>query len=271
MALPAALRQPLETFLNDQPDAFKVVLSHLPTDLAQVLASPEGLLLAAISLLLVAVLVAGALGGSKRKSRSSSVLIAGPCGAGKTTLFMQLCRGGVHNGVVASMQENSGSLDLDGGRTAQLLDVPGHASFRHRLEAAAAEAAGVVFVLDAVDITPHRTEAAEMLYELLTSPGLHRTRVPLLIASNKADLEEDAHSLEFVRKTLERQLEALRKSKAAGIGKEAGSGAAAAAALGPSDKPVSLATLRNPVTLAECSAKAGQLSDVTAFIRAATK
>jgi signal recognition particle receptor subunit beta len=123
-----------------------------------------------------------------------------------------------------------------------------------------------VFVVDAAEITPHRTEAADMLYELLTHAAFARRRTPLLVACNKADLEEEAHSVDFIRKTLEKQLQAMRKTKAAGIGKDA---ASQVTALGPQDAPFSFAGLRSRVVLAECSAKAGQLDAVHDFISSA--
>jgi signal recognition particle receptor subunit beta len=148
------------------------------------------------------------------------------------------------------------------GKQARLQDIPGHHSFRHKLESSLKDAAGIVFVLDAVEITPHKVEAAEMLYELLTNAALAKQRTPLLLACNKADLEEEAHSTEFIRKTLERQLDAMRKTKTAGIGKEASGGVA----LGAADKPFSFQGLRSKVVIVECSAKMGQLDDVKAFI-----
>jgi len=54
-------------------------------------------------------------------------------------------------------------------------------------------------VLDSVEITPHRAEAAEELFEILTHPSVSRRRVPVLIACNKQDLEAQAHSLDFIR------------------------------------------------------------------------
>lgn len=43
------------------------------------------------------------------RSRGKSVLLLGPSGSGKTTLFFQLKDGDLHNGTVASMQENVGA------------------------------------------------------------------------------------------------------------------------------------------------------------------
>lgn len=95
------------------------------------------------------------------------------------------------------MQENAATCTVAserGTRTASIIDVPGHASMRAKLEALLQEAAGIVFLVDAVDVTPQRTEAADLLYEVLTHPVVVRQRLPLLIACNKADMEMEAHS-----------------------------------------------------------------------------
>ena len=46
------------------------------------------------------------------RAKGSAVLLLGPSGSGKTTLFLQLRDGDIHNGTVASMQENTGSFTL---------------------------------------------------------------------------------------------------------------------------------------------------------------
>lgn len=257
--------------LQDALDAGLVppgLVAYLPPPLQPLLTTPAGLLLLITAVLgLLLALVVASLG--RRRRRGATVVIAGPPNSGKTTLFFQLKDGTVHNGVVASMGENAAPVTLrpprGGARTAPLLDVPGHPSMRHRLEAALADAAAVVFLVDAVEVTPHRTEAADLLYEVLTHPAVARGRAPLLIACNKMDLDLEAHSVDFIRKTLERQLDAMRRTRTAAIGKDAG----AQPALGSPDKPFSFASLPNKVVLAEASAKAGKLDDVVAFIAAA--
>ncbi len=66
----------------------------------------------------------------------------------------------------------------------------------------------------------------------------------------------------FIRKTLEKQLDAMRKTRVAGIGKDAGGHVA----LGAPDKPLSFASLRNRVVLAETSNTLEQLDEVRAFV-----
>lgn len=56
---------------------------------------------------------------------------------------------------------------LQSGKTGsvRVVDVPGHPRVRSRFEQYADRACGVVFVVDAVDFLPHKTEVAEQLYE----------------------------------------------------------------------------------------------------------
>ena len=63
--------------------------------------------LATILLFVLLRLLLGSKGGS-------IVVIAGPCNAGKSCLFYQLKDGTVHNGMVASMEENEGSCQVRG-------------------------------------------------------------------------------------------------------------------------------------------------------------
>lgn len=109
-----------------------------------------------------------------------------------------------------------------------------------------------------------QVDAAEELFEVLTHPSVSRRRVPILLACNKMDLETQAHTVDFIRRTLERQLDAMRKTRTA-LSPEA---AAKAAVLGKGDKPLSLAALRNSVTVQPISALTGDVASVHAFLLA---
>ena len=142
--------------------------------------------------------------------------------------------------------------------------MPGHPRVRSRFEQYADRACGVVFVVDAVDFLPHKTEVAEQLYEarvtawwcvgtgcqapgtlmyfqrftrliwhascstpaltrhmhqpvwrlhdgmqVLTCPAVYKRRLPLLLACNKADQGARAHTVDFLRRRLEREVAAL--------------------------------------------------------------
>lgn len=238
------------------------VFEHLPQDLQAAVQTPEGLLIAVLLTIALGFVLLPALGAGSKK-RGGYVLLAGPVNSGKSSLFFQLRDGSEHNGVVASMQQNEGVCSLPSGKKARIMDVPGHHSFRTQLDKSLEGAAGVVFVVDAVEMSSRRVEEAEMLYEILTNPAFFKQRLPLLVACNKADMEEEAHTVDWIRKTLEKQLHELRSSKSVGIGKDA---ATQSLVLGPTDKPFSFKGLRSRVVLAECSAKAQQLAELQAFL-----
>lgn len=222
--------------------------------------------LVAVATILVFVLynVLGSFGGTSR-----TAVICGPCNSGKTVLFHQLAGKKLPQGTVASMQPNVSSCTVlgpkgkpTGGAPVKIVDVPGHERLRGKLHSQLKEARAVVFVLDAVDITPHRVETAEELFEVLTHPDVSRRRLPVVLACNKMDLETQAHSVEFIERTLQKQLDAMRKTRTA-LSPEA---AAKAAVLGKIDKPLTLATLRNPVTVTSISAQEGDLDELHSFL-----
>lgn len=202
-----------------------------------------------------------------RRSRGNVVLIVGPASSGKTCLFFQLKDRSIHNGTVASMTENEGlctvltDKDKPCGQV-RLVDIPGHPRLRHKLEQHLKDAIAIVFVLDASDITPSKTEAAEELYDVLINPVVYKPKTPILIACNKTDLEA-AYSVEFIKRTVEKQLDTLRKTKSSLTGDAP---TTSGALLGKLDKPFSLSTLRSPVSVAPISALKGSVTPVQQFL-----
>ncbi len=223
--------------------------------------------IAVVAVSIVLLLIIRLASGGKR---GSTVLLLGPCNAGKTTLFYRLKDGTTHLGTVASMQENEGVCQVRNDKdrvvgSVKLLDLPGHPRLRSKMEQYLKDAAAVVLVIDAADITPHKTEAAEDLFEVLTHPTVSRRRVPVLIACNKSDLETQAHSVEFCRRTVEKQLDAMRKTRLA-LGGDAASRAAVTLALGKADKALALGALRSPISAASISAEKGDVAEVQRFL-----
>lgn len=226
--------------------------------------SPEAVL--ALTIILAGVIAFFFFTSSATTRTGRSLLITGPCNSGKTTLFLQLRHGTVHSGTVASMQENDDVCQVAlGSRAAslRLVDMPGHHSFRHKLEQHLKDADGVVFVVDALEMTPNRTEAAEMLYEILSNPAFYKQRTPLFIACNKMDLEHEAHSPAFITKTLERQLDSMRRTKTAGMGQGRST---TVSAMGRTDKPFAFEGLSNKVTVGKMSALKRDLAAVVTFV-----
>jgi hypothetical protein len=104
--IPDALRQQLQLLLEHQP-MLNQVIAYLPGDLQRLAGTPEGLL-ALLLTAAVGLLVLLALAGSSKAKKGSSVVLAGPMNAGKSTLYYQLVDGSQHNGLVASMEQNTG-------------------------------------------------------------------------------------------------------------------------------------------------------------------
>jgi signal recognition particle receptor subunit beta len=169
--------------------------------------------------------------GGASPAKKSTVLLVGPNSAGKTTLHQRLSRG-VAVETVNSVSEHSftgalkdpsisrgqGHGEEEGAVQATLIDIPGFPQSRERAVNMAAQSAGVVFVVDsAAEHHPskpgtHFKSAADLLYELLTSPSFVESGTPLLIACNKQDVA-GARTVEAVKALLETELELLKMSR----------------------------------------------------------
>jgi hypothetical protein len=92
---------------------------------------------------------------------------------------------------------------------------------------------------------------------------LQRRGVPLLLFCNKGDEGVRAHTSEFVRKRLEKELEALRSTRAT-----LGEGISQGQRIAKEGETFTFAGLRSPkVGVAEGSALAGDLQGVLDFLR----
>lgn len=57
-------------------------------------------------------------------------------------------------------------------------------------------------------------QVAEQLYDVLASKAVSSRQMPVLLLANKADMGAKAHSVEFIRKRLEKALDQLRTTRA---------------------------------------------------------
>ena len=174
-------------------------------------------------------------GGSSNTGSSSGdcVLITGACGGGKTAMFQTLRSGEVFlDRTVTSMDVNEARIEvrsetLGKSKRARLVDLPGHPRLRAKLDRSANGAKAIVFVVDAVDFTSQRRAVAEHLFEILSHPVVQKRRCPIMIACNKSE-KITAHPADFVRKRLEKEIEALRTTRGTledTVGEGLGSGA----------------------------------------------
>ncbi|XP_066383168.1 uncharacterized protein [Miscanthus floridulus] len=156
-----------------------------------------------------------------KSSKPNTIVLSGLNGSGKTTLFYQLRDGSSHQGTVTSMEENSDTFVLHSEqerkgkvKPVHIVDVPGHARLKPKLDEVLPKAAGVVFVVDAQDFLSSMQAVAEYLYDILTKATVVKKKFPVLIFCNKTD-KITAHSKEFIKKQLEKELNKLQESRTA--------------------------------------------------------
>ncbi|XP_074319575.1 uncharacterized protein LOC141656537 isoform X1 [Silene latifolia] len=228
--------------------------------------TPDAQLYAAAAVLVLTILISLIIRLFKRK-KSNTIVLAGLTGSGKTVLFYQLRDGSTHQGTVTSMDPNEGTFVLNSEtgkkvKPVHLVDVPGHARLRPKLDEYLTQAAGLVFVVDALEFLPNCRAAAEYLYDILTKASTVKRKIPVQIVCNKTE-KVTAHSSEFIRKQLEKEIDKLRASRT-GV---SDADITSEYTIGVTGKPFTFTQCHNKVTLAEASALTGDVSQVEVFIR----
>ncbi|KAL0004262.1 hypothetical protein SO802_011823 [Lithocarpus litseifolius] len=204
-----------------------------------------------------------------KRAKSDTIVLTGLSGSGKTVLFYQLRDGSSHQGTVTSMEPNEDLFVLHsettkGGkiRPVHLVDVPGHSRLRPKLDEFLPQAAGIVFVVDALEFLPNCRAASEYLYDILTKASVVKKKIPVLIVCNKTD-KVTAHTKEFIRKQMEKEIDKLRAARSsiseADIANDY--------TLGIPGEAFSFSHCDNKVTVAEASGLTGVTDQVEQFIR----
>ena len=253
----------------EELEQWKEQLSHFANlALDRLLEVPPNQLYAAAAIVIFTTLLLLSIRLFKR-AKSNTVVLAGLSGSGKTVLFYQLRDGSTHQGTVTSMEPNEGTFILHNEKTRKgkikpvhVVDVPGHSRLRPKLDEYLPQAAGIVFVVDALDFLPNCRAASEYLYDLLTKGSVVRKKIPVLILCNKTD-KVTAHTKEFIRKQMEKEIDKLRASRsaisAADIANEF--------TLGVPGEPFFFTQCSNKVTTADASGLTGEISQLEEFIR----
>ncbi|XP_078431592.1 uncharacterized protein LOC144703316 isoform X2 [Wolffia australiana] len=228
---------------------------------------PEQLYTALLVLLLTVIFLV--LGRLFRRTKSNTIVLVGLSGSGKTVLFYQLRDGSPHQGTVTSMEPNedwfvlhSESEKKNKIKPVCVVDVPGHPRLRPKLDEFLPLAAGVVFVVDSLDFLPNCRAVAEYLYEILTKATVVNKRIPVLILCNKSD-KVTAHSKEFIRKQLEKEIDKLRASRT-GVSE---ADVTNEVSLGTEGEAFAFGQCHNRVSLGEASGIKGEISQLEQFIR----
>ncbi|CAD6343461.1 unnamed protein product [Miscanthus lutarioriparius] len=228
---------------------------------------PEQIYIAAavVALTVLLLIVASCL----KSSKPNTIVLSGLSGSGKTTIFYQLQDGSSHQGTVTSMEENNDTFVLHSEqerkgkvKPVHVVDVPGHSRLKPKLDEVLPKAAGVVFVVDAQDFFSSMQAAAEYLYDILTKATVVKKKVPVLIFCNKTD-KVTAHSKEFIKKQLEKEINKLLESRnaisSADISDEV--------QLGVPGEAFNFSQCQNKVAVAEGAGMTGNVSAVEQFIR----
>ncbi|KAL2484320.1 signal recognition particle binding [Forsythia ovata] len=204
-----------------------------------------------------------------KRTSSNTIVLTGLTGCGKTVLFYQLRDGSSHQGTVTSMEPNEGTFVLHSETTKKgkvkpvhLVDVPGHSRLRPKLDDFLPQAAAIVFVVDAVEFLPNCRAASEYLYDVLTKANVVKKKIPLLLLCNKVD-KVTAHTKDFIRKQLEKEIDKLRASRTA----LSSADIANEYTLGVPGEAFTFSQCQNKVTIAETSGLTGDISQLEQFIR----
>ncbi|XVF52287.1 hypothetical protein PTKIN_Ptkin05aG0007000 [Pterospermum kingtungense] len=204
-----------------------------------------------------------------KRTKTNTILLTGLSGSGKTVLFYQLRDGSSHQGTVTSMEPNEGTFVLNSEsnkkgkiKPVHLVDVPGHSRLQPKLDEFLPQAAGIVFVVDSLEFLPNLHLVAEYLYDILTKASVVKKKIPLLICCNKSD-KVTAHSKDFIKKQLEKQIDKLRASRTAISAADISSDFT----LGVPGEAFTFSQCRNKVTVAEASGLTGEVAQVEQFIR----
>ncbi|XP_051114392.1 uncharacterized protein LOC127240012 [Andrographis paniculata] len=204
----------------------------------------------------------------KRRS-SNTIVLTGLSGSGKTVLFYQLRDGSSHQGTVTSMEQNEGTFVLHSEtskkgkvKPVHIVDVPGHSRLRPKLDEFLLQAAAMVFVVDAVEFLPNVRAASEYLYDILTKASVVKKKIPLLVLCNKVD-KVTAHTKDFIRKQLEKEIDKLRASRTALSSADVTN----EYTLGVPGEAFGFHQCHNKVAVSEASGLTGNISQLEEFIR----
>lgn len=142
--------------------------------------------------------------GTKRGTKGNSLLIWGPTGVGKTSLFYRL-REDAFPRTIMSMAPNEDKIEI-GSKQIATIDYPGHQRLKDGLMNNYLRRAGmIVYVVDASNLKDDLSRTAHGLYDILTRSYVSNAAVPVIVACNKSD-DPTAVNSDTARKMLETEL-----------------------------------------------------------------
>lgn len=187
----------------------------------------------------------------------NTVLITGPMGAGKTSLFYRLLLG-KEKETVTSQAPNISDY-----KSFRLVDSPGHDSQWPATMELLSNTRAIVFMVDATN--PNMKAVGQKMFGILSSPVVKSHRVPILVAINKS---EEKEKVEKTSATIQSDLvEELQSYAEMSDTIEDTDGNMIELTLTDTDSD-SFAFSQSPcsVTFADVSVKSGNLGPITSFI-----
>ncbi|KAF4672377.1 Kanadaptin [Perkinsus chesapeaki] len=142
--------------------------------------------------------------------RGKLVMLAGPCGGGKTAIF-SWWKSRKHPETVSSMRPNREVLTLPTGKCLEVVDFPGHRRLKFEGYELLRNTACICYVMDSTDRTMVK-EAAESLYDLFTNQLFLKYLPPVLLVLNKQDLPTRRTTRRIIG-DLNKEIEQLRTSR----------------------------------------------------------
>ncbi|MCO5554375.1 hypothetical protein L7F22_007905 [Adiantum nelumboides] len=133
---------------------------------------------------------------------------------------------------------------------------------RAKLDDYLKEAGAILFLVDAADFMPNVRANAEYLYDILSKAWVVKYKIPILIVANKTD-KVTAHSTEFIRKQLEKEIDKLRVTRTAVLDADMTS----EVSIGKDGEPFRFTHCMNRVTVSDASVVTGKMTDIYQFIR----
>lgn len=198
----------------------------------------------------------------KRSSARRDFLLTGINDAGKSAVFMRI----LHNkfpDTFTSIKENVGDYKM-GGLSGRLVDIPGHYRVRGKcFDQYKKSAKGIIYVLDSVTIQKDIRDVADALYTILTDSAT----IPcsFLVLCNKQDLTT-AKSLQVIRTSLEKEMNIIRDTRSRKLQSVGDDDANKPVYLGKPGKDFEWSHLQQNIQFYECSAKDGELNNLTDWI-----
>jgi len=236
------------------------------SDFRNALADP--VISALVIIFISSILVIGLYVINAKSSKKHGVLILGLCDSGKTLLFSLLT---LKRSVVThtSVRENKAKYTIKNGKkleVAEIVDLPGHERIRGKyIKKYEDNARCIIFMVDSATFPRQIRDVAEFTYDILTSKTLMNSKPALIICCNKQDLPT-AKSCSVIRSQLEKEIEAMRSTRAAALKGTDEAQAASHVDVGKKGKPFEFCHVGSNVEFMECDLKKKNIASVESIM-----